>query len=179
MIAFWWDLHGHFRLIWLFNNNIYPQLNETMNELVASHQNILGQKDQQLADYQKKLESLQTAESELTKLIEEQKAKNNVSWTIYTLKSRRPHPIILILISLKILTIYFSLFFNPTQINANLSNHQDLRTKNWKLVEALQTAQSSPAKAANHSNFVVSAPTVGRLSNLFLNVVVLINKEHN
>lgn len=54
-------------------------MNEKINELVASHQNVIGQKDKQLADYQKQVETLQKAEDELTKLIDEQKAKNNVS----------------------------------------------------------------------------------------------------
>lgn len=51
-----------------------------MNELMANHQHVIGQKDKQLADYQKQVDNLQKAENELTKLIEEQKAKNNVSW---------------------------------------------------------------------------------------------------
>lgn len=35
---------------------------------------------------------------------------------------------------------------------------KDLRMKNWKLVEALQAAQSSSTiKSSNHSNFVVSS----------------------
>jgi peptidoglycan hydrolase CwlO-like protein len=55
------------------------QLNEKMNELVANHQSVISQKDKQLADYQKQVESLQKAGNELTNLIEEQKAKNNVS----------------------------------------------------------------------------------------------------
>lgn len=51
-----------------------------MNELMANHQNVISQKDKQLADYQKQVDTLQKAENELTKQIEEQKAKNNVSW---------------------------------------------------------------------------------------------------
>jgi phage shock protein A len=50
-----------------------------MNELIANHQNVISQKDKQLAEYQKQVENLQKAENELTKQIEEQKAKNNVS----------------------------------------------------------------------------------------------------
>lgn len=41
----------------------------------------MGQKDKQLADFQKQVDTLQKAESELTKLIDEQKAKNNVSFS--------------------------------------------------------------------------------------------------
>lgn len=51
-----------------------------MNELVANHQNIISQKDKQLAEFQKQVDSLHKAESDLTKQIEEQKIKNNVSW---------------------------------------------------------------------------------------------------
>lgn len=50
-----------------------------MNELIANHQNILSQKEKQLADYQKQVETLQKAQNDLTKQIDEQKAKNNVS----------------------------------------------------------------------------------------------------
>lgn len=50
-----------------------------MNELVTSHQNVIVQKDKQLADFQKQVDVLQKAESELTKQIEEQKTKNNVN----------------------------------------------------------------------------------------------------
>lgn len=50
-----------------------------MNEMVASHQNIISQKDKQINDFQKQVDTLHKAESELTKQIEEQKAKNNVS----------------------------------------------------------------------------------------------------
>jgi seryl-tRNA synthetase len=55
------------------------QLNEKMNEMAAHHQSLISQKDKQLADYQKQVDTLQKAENELTKQIEEQKAKNNVS----------------------------------------------------------------------------------------------------
>lgn len=57
--------------------NFIFQLNEKMSELVANHQ-------MQLADYQKQVETLQKAENELTKQIEEQKAKNNVSFQVLT-----------------------------------------------------------------------------------------------
>jgi seryl-tRNA synthetase len=50
-----------------------------MNEMIANHQHVVIQKDKQLADYQKQVDNLQKAENELTKQIEEQKAKNNVS----------------------------------------------------------------------------------------------------
>lgn len=53
-----------------------------MNEMAASHQNIISQKDKQLAEFQKQVDALQKAESDLNKQIEEQKAKNNVSCTI-------------------------------------------------------------------------------------------------
>lgn len=42
--------------------------------------NVVSQKDKLLADYQKQVELLQKAEGELTKQIEEQKGKNNVSY---------------------------------------------------------------------------------------------------
>lgn len=54
-------------------------MNEKINELVASHQNAISQKDKQLSDYQKQVDTLQSVKNELTKMIEEQKAKNNVS----------------------------------------------------------------------------------------------------
>lgn len=54
-------------------------MNEKLNEMVANHQNIISEKDRQLAEYQKQIESLQRAEGELSKQIDEQKAKNNVS----------------------------------------------------------------------------------------------------
>lgn len=54
-------------------------MNEKINELVASHQNVISQKDKQLSDYQKQVDTLQSVKNELTKMIEEQKAKNNVS----------------------------------------------------------------------------------------------------
>lgn len=47
--------------------------------MAINHQNIIGEKDKQLADYQKQIEGLQKAQSDLSKQIEEQKAKNNVS----------------------------------------------------------------------------------------------------
>lgn len=50
-----------------------------MNEMMANHQSVISQKDKQLADYQKQVETLQKAENDLTKQIDEQKAKNNVS----------------------------------------------------------------------------------------------------
>lgn len=55
------------------------QLNEKLNEMTVNHQNIIGEKDKQLAEYKKQIENLQKTESELSKQIEEQKAKNNVS----------------------------------------------------------------------------------------------------
>lgn len=55
------------------------KLNEKMNEMVVNHQNIISEKDKQLSEYKKQIESLQSTESELSKQIEEQKAKNNVS----------------------------------------------------------------------------------------------------
>lgn len=66
----------------LVDYNFSKQLNEKMKELVANHENILGQKEKQLANYQTQVESLKKVESELTELIEEQKAKNNVSITL-------------------------------------------------------------------------------------------------
>lgn len=50
-----------------------------MNELIANHQMSLGEKDKKLVDYQKQVDVLHSAETMLTKQIEEQKAKNNVS----------------------------------------------------------------------------------------------------
>jgi hypothetical protein len=50
-----------------------------MNEMTMNHQNIISEKDKQLAEYQKQIENLQKSESELFKQIEEQKVKNNVS----------------------------------------------------------------------------------------------------
>jgi peptidoglycan hydrolase CwlO-like protein len=47
--------------------------------MAANHQNIISEKDKQLAEFQKQIENLQRAESELSKQIDEQKAKNNVS----------------------------------------------------------------------------------------------------
>lgn len=63
-----------------------------MNELVANHQNIIGQKDKLLADYQKQVETLQKAETELTKQIDEQKAKNNVRSFSSTQLNLNSHP---------------------------------------------------------------------------------------
>lgn len=62
-----------------WNLQIFSQLNEKMTEMTQSHQNIISQKDKQLADFKKQVDTLQKAESELTKQIEEQKGKNNVS----------------------------------------------------------------------------------------------------
>jgi hypothetical protein len=50
-----------------------------MNEMTMNHQNVISEKDKQLAEYQKQIEGLQKSESELFKQIEEQKVKNNVS----------------------------------------------------------------------------------------------------
>lgn len=50
-----------------------------MNEMAVNHQNIISEKDKQLAEYLKQIESLQKSENELSKQIEEQKSKNNVS----------------------------------------------------------------------------------------------------
>lgn len=47
--------------------------------MAMNHQNIISEKDKQLVEFKKQIESLQKTESELSKLIEEQKAKNNVS----------------------------------------------------------------------------------------------------
>lgn len=47
--------------------------------MVANHQNIISEKDKQIVEYQKQVETLQKVESELSKQIDEQKAKNNVS----------------------------------------------------------------------------------------------------
>lgn len=144
-----------------------------MTELNASHQNIIGQKDKQLADFKKQVDTLQKAESELTKQIEEQKGKNNVScgnvFHYVALKNNtqqspsHSHP------SIELNDFDYIFNFSPqyfslrsvTNKSLNDKCQQDLRTKNWKLVEALQAAQSPPAKSANHSNFVVSAPTNG------------------
>lgn len=139
---------------------LQSQLNEKLSELTASHQSIVSQKDKQLSEHQKQIETLQKAESELTKLIDEQKAKNNVSSADDKFPPD-PHSnpsIRLPFYKFKVLTIYFSLFLQHPQTTTQ-NTHQDLRTKNWKLVEALQTAQSSPAKP---TNVVVSAPTAGR-----------------
>lgn len=57
--------------------------------MTASHQNIISQKDKQLAEFQKQVDALQKAESDLNKQIEEQKAKNNVSCTISLLSLSR------------------------------------------------------------------------------------------
>lgn len=59
--------------------NISSQLNEKINEMTQTHQSVVSQKDKLLADYQKQVELLQKTETELTKQIEEQKGKNNVS----------------------------------------------------------------------------------------------------
>lgn len=72
--------HLSFHEIYVFNIFAYFQLNEKLNELIANHQNILSQKDKQLTDYQKQVETLQKVENDLTKQINEQKAKNNVSF---------------------------------------------------------------------------------------------------
>ncbi|CRK99455.1 CLUMA_CG012585, isoform A [Clunio marinus] len=92
-----------------------------LNEM-SNHQSVISQKDKQLADYQQKIETLQKAENDLIKQIEEQKVKNN-----------------------------------------------DLRTKNWKLVEALQTAQSSSLSKSANSNFPTNnfGLEVSKVKNLF------------
>ena len=54
--------------------------------MIVNHQNVISQKDKQLAEYQKQVDNLQKAENELTKQIEEQKAKNNVSWLTRAIK---------------------------------------------------------------------------------------------
>lgn len=54
--------------------------------MIVNHQNVISQKDKQLAEYQKQVDNLQKAENELTKQIEEQKAKNNVSWLTREIK---------------------------------------------------------------------------------------------
>ena len=55
--------------------------------MIVNHQNVISQKDKQLAEYQKQVDNLQKAENELTKQIEEQKAKNNVSWLTRAIKN--------------------------------------------------------------------------------------------
>lgn len=50
-----------------------------MNELNANHQNVIGQKETQIAELKKQIEALQKTETELAKQIDEQKTKNNVS----------------------------------------------------------------------------------------------------
>jgi hypothetical protein len=47
--------------------------------MVANHQNVITEKDKQIAQYQKQVDSLQKVETELAKQIEEQRSKNNVS----------------------------------------------------------------------------------------------------
>lgn len=47
---------------------------------MANHQNVLSEKDKQLLEYRKQIEALQKTEADLSKQIEEQKVKNNVSW---------------------------------------------------------------------------------------------------
>ena len=54
-------------------------MNEKINELVANHQSVISLKDKLLVDLQKQVDTLLKAEPELTKQIDEQKAKNNVS----------------------------------------------------------------------------------------------------
>lgn len=66
-----------------------------MNELTASHQNIISQKDKQLADFKKQVDTLQKAETELTKQIEEQKGKNNVSSANIFLQRKKTIPVTL------------------------------------------------------------------------------------
>ncbi|CAO1406429.1 unnamed protein product [Diamesa serratosioi] len=80
-------------------------LKEKMNELIANHQMSMVEKDKKLVDYQKQVDVLHSAETMLTKQIEEQKAKNN-----------------------------------------------ELRMKNWKLVEALQVAQTPCETAITTAN---------------------------
>lgn len=88
-----------------------------MNELVVNHQNVIGQKDKQLAEFQKQVDTLQKAESDLTKLIEEQKAKNNVRRLLlnlpcYSGESRfhiPPHILSWIFMMIFLFYIFFSL----------------------------------------------------------------------
>jgi seryl-tRNA synthetase len=47
--------------------------------MATNHQNIVSEKDKLLVEYQKQIDALQRAEQELSKQIEEQKVKNNVS----------------------------------------------------------------------------------------------------
>lgn len=54
-------------------------MNEKLNEIIANHQSVLGEKDRQIIEYQKQIEKLQKIESDLSTQIEEQKVKNNVS----------------------------------------------------------------------------------------------------
>lgn len=58
--------------------------------MAMNHQNIISEKDKQLAEFKKQIESLQKTENELSKLIEEQKAKNNVSFASFSLISLPP-----------------------------------------------------------------------------------------
>lgn len=58
--------------------------------MAMNHQNIISEKDKQLAEFKKQIESLQKTENELSKLIEEQKAKNNVSFASFSLISSPP-----------------------------------------------------------------------------------------
>ena len=46
--------------------------------MVVNHQNIVSEKDEKLAGYQKEIESLQGAKKDLSIQIEEQKARNKV-----------------------------------------------------------------------------------------------------
>ena len=57
--------------------------------MAMNHQNIISEKDKQLAEFKKQIDSLQKTESELSKLIEEQKAKNNVSFASFSLNFPR------------------------------------------------------------------------------------------
>lgn len=58
--------------------------------MAMNHQNIISEKDKQLAEFKKQIESLQKTENELSKLIDEQKAKNNVSFASFSLISPPP-----------------------------------------------------------------------------------------
>lgn len=82
-------------------------MNEKLNEMVVNHQNIISEKDKQLSEFKKQIESLQNTESELSKQIEEQKAKNNVSFYLKLQKSLK-HPSFILFISLKLI-----LFLSP------------------------------------------------------------------
>lgn len=48
--------------MWILLIMLILQLNEKLNEMVANHQNIISEKDKQLAEYQKQIEGLQRAE---------------------------------------------------------------------------------------------------------------------